>query len=116
KIVKWYKQWEDQYAEAKGRRPDIYLDIYRVTLQNGQLTKPEVYLEDYRVYTATDGSHAWRAELSVPKYDSEGYEYFYYAAEYIQVQHADFDYAPAEYSYQGTPYGTEDDSEGTVQG
>ncbi|HIQ64016.1 MAG TPA: Cna B-type domain-containing protein [Candidatus Avichristensenella intestinipullorum] len=116
KIVKWYKQWEDQYAEAKGRRPDIYLDIYRVTLQNGQLTKPEVYLEDYRVYTATDGSHAWRAELSVPKYDSEGYEYFYYAAEYIQVQHADFDYAPAEYSYQGTPYGTEYDSEGTVQG
>ena len=112
KTVSWDKVWKDAYADGNGKRPDIYLDIYRTVHTDRQIDpEAELYRSNYQVYTSDEG---WTASLSVPQYDPEGYEYFYYAVERTLALSEDFDYAPAEYSLHGTAIGTVNDGEGAA--
>ena len=112
KTVSWDKVWKDAYADGNGKRPDIYLDIYRTVHTDRQIDpEAELYRSNYQVYTSDEG---WTASLSVPQYDPEGYEYFYYAVERTLALSEDFDYAPAEYSLHGTAIGAMYDGEGAA--
>ena len=114
KSVLWHKQWKDAYNYQNGLRPDIYLDIYQVTHvldQNGTTTtEVSLYQADYHwTYLDDDqqgGDHLlspiyhWHAVFSsLPKYDSLGYEIYYYAVENTHVNAADFDYLDTAISY-----------------
>lgn len=98
----WYCRWKDAYVYENGERPDLYLDIYREA--NGTL---EPHVINYRwTYEEPEGSSSplvnektfWQATIAnMPKYNSEGYEYTYYAIERTDVVAADFSYLPAKY-------------------
>ncbi len=109
KDVLWHKQWEDSYNNDSNLRPDLYLDIYRVSQKPG--AEAEVYKKDYRWVNADalyiegeegnlyDDDHHWHVLLEdVDKYDPEGYEYIYYAVERTAVNAESFGYQPAVYS------------------
>ena len=117
KSVLWHKQWKDTYNYENGLRPDIYLDIYQVTHvldQNGTTTtEVSLYQANYHwTYLKDDvgnGDHLlspiyhWHAVFSsLPKYDSLGYEIYYYAVENTHVNASDFDYEDTALAY---PFG-----------
>lgn len=114
KSVLWHKQWKDTYNYENGLRPDIYLDIYQVTHvldQNGTTTtEVSLYQANYHwTYLEDDvwngdqllsPIYHWHAVFSsLPKYDSLGYEIYYYAVENTHVNAADFDYLDTAISY-----------------
>lgn len=111
KEIKFYKEWNDQYALEHGKRPDLYLTLYRI-VEGG--TEAELYADhswDKQALTISEdgGENAAQAEKEtdenywictfpdLPKYDDEGNEYIYYAVERLTVNDpSDFDYAPAQ--------------------
>lgn len=99
KDIHWHKQWRDDYTYTGGQRPDIYLNIYQVK-HDGTTT---LFQKDYKwAKTSEDKINYWTAELeSVPKYDENGYEIFYYAVERTVVNAADFDYQDVQYAVDG---------------
>ena len=114
KSVLWHKQWKDTYNYENGLRPDIYLDIYQVTHVRDNQGKPTTQVSLYQAnyhwtYLEDDvgnGDHLlspiyhWHAVFSsLPKYDSLGYEIYYYAVENTHVNAADFDYLDTAISY-----------------
>ena len=117
KSVLWHKQWKDAYNYQNGLRPDIYLDIYQVTHvldnQGNPTTQVSLYQANYHwTYLDDDqqgGDHLlspiyhWHAVFSsLPKYDSLGYEIYYYAVENTHVNASDFDYEDTALAY---PFG-----------
>ena len=112
KEIKFYKEWNDQYALEHGKRPDLYLTLYRI-VEGG--TEAELYADhswDKQALTISEdgGENAAQAEKEtdenywictfpdLPKYDDEGNEYIYYAVERLTVNDpSDFDYAPAQF-------------------
>lgn len=117
KTVLWHKQWKDTYNYENGLRPDIYLDIYQVTHvrdnQGNPTTQVSLYQANYHwTYLDDDqqgGDHLlspvyhWHAVFSsLPKYDSLGYEIYYYAVENTHVNASDFDYEDTALAY---PFG-----------
>ena len=117
KTVLWHKQWKDTYNYENGLRPDIYLDIYQVTHvrdQNGTTTtEVSLYQANYHwTYLEDDvwngdqllsPIYHWHAVFSsLPKYDSLGYEIYYYAVENTHVNASDFDYEDTALAY---PFG-----------
>ena len=92
--VTFYKHWNDQYVnEELTQRPDIFLTLYRVTVSvNGDgsyvYSNPEP-VPGYQKYVWTgtadpDGDIRYDQVCTVdglPKYDTEGREYIYYASE-----------------------------------
>lgn len=117
KSVLWHKQWKDTYNYENGLRPDIYLDIYQVTHvldnQGKPTTQVSLYQANYHwTYLDDDqqgGDHLlspvyhWHAVFSsLPKYDSLGYEIYYYAVENTHVNASDFDYEDTALAY---PFG-----------
>ena len=116
KEIKFYKEWNDQYALEHGKRPDLYLTLYRI-VEGG--TEAELYADhswDKQALTISEdgGENAAQAEKEtdenywictfpdLPKYDDEGNEYIYYAVERLTVNDpSDFDYAPAQFKYDG---------------
>lgn len=118
KSVLWHKQWKDTYNYENGLRPDIYLDIYQVTHvrdnQGNPTTQVSLYQANYHwSYLADDDQEAtdglsnpvyhWHAVFSsLPKYDSLGYEIYYYAVENTHVNASDFDYEDTALAY---PFG-----------
>ena len=117
KSVLWHKQWKDTYNYENGLRPDIYLDIYQVTHvldnQGNPTTQVSLYQANYHwTYLDDDqqgGDHLlspvyhWHAVFSsLPKYDSLGYEIYYYAVENTHVNASDFDYEDTALAY---PFG-----------
>lgn len=117
KTVLWHKQWKDTYNYENGLRPDIYLDIYQVTHvrdnQGHPTTQVSLYQANYHwTYLKDDvgnGDHLlspiyhWHAVFSsLPKYDSLGYEIYYYAVENTHVNASDFDYEDTALAY---PFG-----------
>ena len=116
KEIKFYKEWNDQYALEHGKRPDLYLTLYRI-VEGG--TEAELYADhswDKQALTISEdgGENAAQAEQEtdenywictfpdLPKYDDEGNEYVYYAVERLTVNDpSDFDYAPAQFKYDG---------------
>lgn len=115
KSVLWHKQWKDTYNYENGLRPDIYLDIYQVTHvrdnQGNPTTQVSLYQANYHwSYLADDDQEAtdglsnpvyhWHAVFSsLPKYDSLGYEIYYYAVENTHVNASDFDYEDTALAY-----------------
>ncbi len=114
KSVLWHKQWKDTYNYENGLRPDIYLDIYQVTHvldnQGKPTTQVSLYQANYHwTYLKDDVGNGdqllspvyhWHAVFSsLPKYDSLGYEIYYYAVENTHVNAADFDYLDTAISY-----------------
>ena len=114
KEIKFYKEWNDQYALEHGKRPDLYLTLYRI-VEGG--TEAELYADhswDKQALTISEdgGENAAQAEKEtdenywictfpdLPKYDDEGNEYIYYAVERLTVNDpSDFDYAPAQFKH-----------------
>nr|WP_275951254.1 Cna B-type domain-containing protein [Hydrogenoanaerobacterium saccharovorans] len=114
KSVLWHKQWKDTYNYENGLRPDIYLDIYQVTHVRDNQGKPTTQVSLYQAnyhwtYLEDDVGNGdqllspiyhWHAVFSsLPKYDSLGYEIYYYAVENTHVNAADFDYLDTAISY-----------------
>lgn len=117
KSVLWHKQWKDTYNYENGLRPDIYLDIYQVTHVRDNQGKPTTqvslyqanyhwtYLEDdvWNGDQLLSPIYHWHAVFSsLPKYDSLGYEIYYYAVENTHVNASDFDYEDTALAY---PFG-----------
>ena len=117
KTVLWHKQWKDTYNYENGLRPDIYLDIYQVTHvrdnQGHPTTQVSLYQANYHwTYLEDDvwngdqllsPIYHWHAVFSsLPKYDSLGYEIYYYAVENTHVNASDFDYEDTALAY---PFG-----------
>ena len=116
KEIKFYKEWNDQYALEHGKRPDLYLTLYRI-VEGG--TEAELYADhswDKQALTISEdgGENAAQAEKEtdenywictfpdLPKYDANGDEYIYYAVERLTVNDpSDFDYAPAQFEHDG---------------
>ena len=114
KTVLWHKQWKDTYNYQNGLRPDIYLNIYQVThvrdASDSLTTEVSLYQANYHwTYLEDDvwngdqllsPIYHWHAVFSsLPKYDSLGYEIYYYAVENTHVNAADFDYLDTMLSY-----------------
>lgn len=117
KSVLWHKQWKDTYNYENGLRPDIYLDIYQVTHvrdnQGNPTTQVSLYQANYHwTYLEDDvwngdqllsPIYHWHAVFSsLPKYDSLGYEIYYYTVENTHVNASDFDYEDTALAY---PFG-----------
>ena len=116
KEIKFYKEWNDQYALEHGKRPDLYLTLYRTTKGSGKMQLYADHSWDKQALTISEdgGENAAQAEKEtdenywictfpdLPKYDDEGNEYVYYAVERLTVNDpSDFDYAPAQFKYDG---------------
>ena len=88
--VVFFKQWKDEYVadpNTPGQRPDINLDLYRVSAKAGS-TPEQVggYVKwTWEALTEKDGAtsqYNWKVSApSLPNYDDEGYVYTYYAIE-----------------------------------
>ncbi len=116
KEIKFYKEWNDQYALEHGKRPDLYLTLYRTTKGSGKMQLYADHSWDKQALTISEdgGENAAQAEKEtdenywictfpdLPKYDEKGDEYIYYAVERLTVNDpSDFDYAPAQFKYDG---------------
>ncbi len=116
KEIKFYKEWNDQYALEHGKRPDLYLTLYRTTKGSGKMQLYADHSWDKQALTISEdgGENAAQAEKEtdenywictfpdLPKYDDEGNEYIYYAVERLTVNDpSDFDYAPAQFKHDG---------------
>ena len=114
KEIKFYKEWNDQYALEHGKRPDLYLTLYQTTKGSGKMQLYADHSWDKQALTISEdgGENAAQAEKEtdenywictfpdLPKYDENGDEYIYYAVERLTVNDpSDFDYAPAQFKH-----------------
>lgn len=114
KDVVWYKHWNDQYVFDQNQRPDIYIDVYRVVHDSPTTTKVELVKQDYlwepRPVADEDGTisseidqNSWKVTMAnVQKYDSYGYEIYYYATESTMVDYPSYDYVVGDYYQSNT--------------
>lgn len=106
----WYTLWQDQYAYDEGYRPDIYLNIYARTHEQGEdgttPTRTELFVPNYRwEYDGKTGeagiseSTFWKCTIeNLPKYDELGYEIDYFALMSSSVSAEDFGYLNSQYA------------------
>lgn len=108
KDVVWYKHWNDQYVFDQNQRPDIYIDVYRVVHDSPTTTKVELVKQDYLweprpadgegIESDEIDQNSWKVTMSnVQKYDSYGYEIYYYATESTMVDYPSYDYVVGDY-------------------
>lgn len=107
KEIFFRKEWKDAYRYKNGERPDIYLDLYRVVHvkdEDGNVVEKieNIYL-DSKWSFHNDVNYSTCNFGSMPKYDSLGYEIFYYAREKMRINKEIFDYTEVEYKYWGDP-------------
>lgn len=107
KEIFFRKEWKDAYRYKNGERPDIYLDLYRVVHvkdEDGNVVEKieNIYL-DRKWSFHNDVNYSTCNFGSMPKYDSLGYEIFYYAREKMRINKEIFDYTEVEYKYWGDP-------------
>lgn len=107
KEIFFRKEWKDAYRYKNGERPDIYLDLYRVIHvkdEDGNVVeKIENIYSDRKWSFHNDVNYSTCNFGSMPKYDSLGYEIFYYAREKMRINKEIFDYTEVEYKYWGDP-------------
>ena len=98
-----HKQWKDAYAYKNGKRPDIYLTLWKIdsTAQSGP---EELGYYPYQWAARSDGGadidaeNEWTATFKgMPKYDTNGGEITYYAQESTNLDSSVFDYVGATY-------------------
>ncbi len=113
KDVVWYKHWNDQYVFDQNQRPDIYIDVYRVVHDSPTTTKVELVKQDYLweprpadgegIESDEIDQNSWKVTMSnVQKYDSYGYEIYYYATESTMVDYPSYDYVVGDYYQSNT--------------
>ena len=113
KDVVWYKHWNDQYVFDQNQRPDIYIDVYRVVHDSPTMTKVELVKQDYLweprpadgegIESDEIDQNSWKVTMSnVQKYDSYGYEIYYYATESTMVDYPSYDYVVGDYYKSNT--------------
>lgn len=107
KEIFFRKEWKDAYRYKNGERPDIYLDLYRVVHvkdEDGNVVEKieNIYL-DSKWSFHNDVNYSTCNFGSMPKYDSLGYEIFYYAREKMRINKEIFDYTEVEYKYWEDP-------------
>lgn len=113
KDVVWYKHWNDQYIFDQNQRPDIYIDVYRVVHDSPTTTKVELVKQDYLweprpadgegIESDEIDQNSWKVTMSnVQKYDSYGYEIYYYATESTMVDYPSYDYVVGDYYQSNT--------------
>lgn len=101
KMISWTKHWNDVFTNEQNQRPDLYLDIYRMYHDEDGKIVVKLFREDY-IWTpdVDDTDYTWTVTLSnVQKYDSLGYEIFYYAVERTKINFESYDYDVAHYSH-----------------
>ena len=113
--VTFNKHWFDHYVnDTLSQRPDIYLTLYRVTVQRGAdgaptFSDPE-QVPGYVHYLWTGVADAenpqYEQECTIAglaAYDADGNEYVYYASESMSADGTALDYAPVQFDYTGMP-------------
>lgn len=111
--VTFKKHWFDHYVnDTLSQRPDIYLTLYRVTVQRGAdgaltFSEPE-QVPGYVHYLWTGVADAenpqYEQECTIAglaAYDADGNEYVYYASESMSADGTALDYAPVQFDYTG---------------
>ena len=101
--VVFYKEWHDNYvSEELNQRPDIYLTLYRTSANQ---TEPEAvpgYIHFNWSALAEEGDAANEQKVTIsdlPKYDSKGAEYIYYASEAMSADGTSLGYTDVQFNY-----------------
>ena len=118
KNVSWTVEWQDDFTNNSNLRPDIYLDVYRVTYKydkNGNRGEPVIERVTNTVDWTKEENNSWTATVSgVPAYDDYGHEFYYYAVERTVMSAGDYDYQAAKYQMgegeDATALGTRDEA------
>ncbi|MDO4276130.1 MAG: SpaA isopeptide-forming pilin-related protein, partial [Eubacteriales bacterium] len=88
KPVTFYKLWKDAYAYGQGKRPDIYLDLWKTDSKNPTPVPVPDHINYLwtRASDPTNSAYKWTCDFGdLPKYDSNGKEITYYAEEKTHV-------------------------------
>ncbi|WP_417228532.1 SpaA isopeptide-forming pilin-related protein [Thermophilibacter sp.] len=113
--VTFNKHWFDHYVnDTLSQRPDIYLTLYRVTVQRGAdgaltFSDPEQvpgYVHYLWTGVADSENPQYEQECTIAglaAYDADGNEYVYYASESMSADGTALDYAPVQFDYTGMP-------------
>ena len=100
--VVFYKIWHDNYVSTTlNQRPDIYLTLYRM-VEGGQPEAVDGYVHFSWSSLAEDGDAANERKVTIsgmPKYDTNGNEYIYYATEQMSADGASLDYGAVQFDY-----------------
>lgn len=103
KSVYYGKEWLDLYRYHRDERPDIYLDLYKVehVEENGEIKEKlsSIYVDRKWTYYSFGMTYSSCRFADMPKYDSLGYEIFYYAQEKMHINKKLFDYDEVYYKY-----------------
>lgn len=101
--VVFYKEWHDNYvSEELNQRPDIYLTLYRTSANQ---TEPEAvpgYIHFNWSALTEEGDAANEQKVTIsdlPKYDSKGAEYIYYASEAMSADGTSLGYTDVQFNY-----------------
>ena len=101
--VVFYKEWHDNYVSQElNQRPDISLTLYRVSA-NQPTPEPVpgfINLSWSALTEGADASNNQKATISgLPKYDSAGAEYVYYASETMSADGVSLGYGDVQFDY-----------------
>ena len=112
--VVFYKIWHDNYVSTTlNQRPDIYLTLYRM-VEGGQPEAVDGYVHFSWSSLAEDGDAANEQKVTIsgmPKYDTNGNEYIYYATEQMSADGASLDYGAVQFDYVSIDEADESDNE-----
>lgn len=111
KDVSFHKKWIDKYVYDSGKRPDIFLNLYKtVTDDTGKTTvEPMDKHVDSKWTKQNNDPYNWTCTyVPLPKYDDKGNEILYYATEGMHVDRETLDYIPEQYEHGSDKYSTID--------
>ena len=114
----FYKKWKDEYVNDEiDQRPDIYLTLYRVA-SGKQGAKPEQvpgyvqYLWKAREEDPSTNASEYEQKCTIDglaRFDSDGYEYAYYATEQMSSDGESLGYGDVTFSDEYNRVEDEDD-------
>lgn len=98
KNIKFYKAWKDAYMYVKGKRPDIFLNLYAQDSVHSVIYAVDEYKPRKWTPDSVDAIYSWECAFdNLNKYDINGQEINYYVKEITNVNLEDFDYLQPEY-------------------
>ncbi|MGI6069322.1 MAG: SpaA isopeptide-forming pilin-related protein [Blautia sp.] len=100
KAVAFAKKWVDTYAYTNGKRPDIFLTLYRRGGDTGTLELVEPYPDRDWYYLENNNNYGYCEFPGLAKYDASGAKYIYYATEESTANAKANDYT--DVYYKGT--------------
>lgn len=93
KDIVFYKVWKDVYMYKKGKRPDIFLELYAKDSEHIGIYAVEVYKPRQWTPESPETIYNWECKFpNLNKYDENGQEIEYYVKEVMNVNLTDFDY------------------------